>query len=128
MCEAKGVRTSRGRVAASASRCCHGPWRTFVSAPARSVSSVRVNQMDQDGPPTGVVSVRLVAFAALPAIAVIACLTQPLNAQQHEEIYKWQLNGGDGKAMLTYGGESPEDMPIMLDCKLHSGVIGVFAA
>lgn len=71
---------------------------------------------------------RLVAFAALPAIAVIACLTQPLNAQQHEEIYKWQLNGGDGKAMLTYGGESPEDMPIMLDCKLHSGVIGVFAA
>src|SRR6516162_1370511 len=30
--------------------------------------------------------------------------------------------------MLAYGGESPEDMPITLDCKLHSGVIGVFAA
>jgi hypothetical protein len=72
---------------------------------------------------------RLVVCAALPAIAVIACSTQSLNAQQHEEIYKWQLiNGGDGKTMLTYGGESPEDMAIALDCKLHSGVIGVFAA
>jgi hypothetical protein len=73
--------------------------------------------------------VRLVAFAALPAIAVIACSTQSLHAQRHEEIYTWQLfNRGDGKAMLAYGGESPEDMPIALDCKLHSGVIGVFAA
>jgi hypothetical protein len=73
--------------------------------------------------------VKLVAFAALPAIAVIACSTQLLNAQQHEEAYKWQLvNGSDGKATLAYGGESAEDMTIALDCKLHSGVIGVFVA
>jgi hypothetical protein len=69
--------------------------------------------------------VRLVAFAALPAIAVIACSTQSLNAQQ----YKWQLiKDSDGKAELSYGGESAEEMPILLDCKLHSGVIGVFVA
>jgi hypothetical protein len=71
------------------------------------------------------VSMRLVVFAALPAIAVIACSTQPLNAQQ----YKWQLTkGGDGTAVLAYGGESAEDTPIVLSCKLRSGVVDVFVA
>jgi hypothetical protein len=65
------------------------------------------------------------AFAALPAIAVVTCSTQSLNAQQ----YKWQLTKpGDGTAVLVYGGESGEDTPIVLSCKLHSGVIKVFVA
>jgi hypothetical protein len=71
------------------------------------------------------VSVRLVAFAALSAIAVIACSTQSLNAQQ----YKWQLTKpGDGTAALLYAGESEEDTPIVLNCKMRSGVIKVFVA
>jgi hypothetical protein len=75
------------------------------------------------------VSVRLVAFAVLPAIAVIACSTQSLNAQQQEVIYKWQLNKpSNHEAVLVYGGESDEDTPIVLSCKLHSGIIGVFVA
>jgi hypothetical protein len=81
--------------------------------------------------------VRLAAFAALPAIAVIACSTQSLHAQQHEETYKWQLffKGGDVKAATLFygpetddGGEIDENLSIVLDCKLHSGVIGVFIA
>jgi hypothetical protein len=68
---------------------------------------------------------KFVAFAALSAIAVIACSAQSLNAQQ----YKWQLiKDSDGEAMLSYGGESAEDMPIQLNCKRRSGVIKVFVA
>jgi hypothetical protein len=68
---------------------------------------------------------KFVTFAALSAIAVIACSTQSLNAQQ----YKWQLTKpGDGTAALLYAGESEEDTPIVLNCKVRSGVIKVFVA
>ncbi len=68
---------------------------------------------------------KFVVFAALSAIAVIACSTQSLKAQQ----YKWQLmKESAGEAMLAYGGESAEDMPLQLSCKRRSGVIDVFVA